>query len=178
MPKRVRPDKIAAREPRPPGAAARGGGLPADHGIPPNRFNPHCWIVGEPSIGEGTWIGAFTLIDGQGGLTIGRGCDISSGAQILTHSTVRRCLTGRAHAAVDRKPTVIEECVFIGSGAVVLMGSCIGHHSVIGAGAVVLEDSVVPPYSLVVGVPARVVRSVRDDVEQWTEQARRATSRA
>ena len=60
----------------------------ADHGIPPNRFNPHCWITGEPEIGEKTWIGAFTLIDGLGGLKIGRGCDISSGVQILTHSTV------------------------------------------------------------------------------------------
>jgi acetyltransferase-like isoleucine patch superfamily enzyme len=37
-------------------------------------------------------------------------------------------------------------------------------HSVIGAGAVVLEDSVIPPYSLVAGVPARIVRSIRSEV--------------
>ena len=41
------------------------------------------------------------------------------------------------------------------------MGSRVGHHSVIGAGAVVLEDTVIPPYSLVVGVPARIVRDLR-----------------
>jgi acetyltransferase-like isoleucine patch superfamily enzyme len=138
-----------------------------DHGIPPNRFNPHCWITGEPVIGEGTWIGAYTLIDGQGGLTIGRGCDISSGAQILTHSTVRRCLTGRRYGRVDRRPTVIEDHVFVGTNAVILMGSHIGHHCVIGAGAVVLEDTVIPPYSLVVGVPGGVVRDLRDEIEQW-----------
>jgi acetyltransferase-like isoleucine patch superfamily enzyme len=137
------------------------------HGIPANRFNPHCWITGSPEIGEGTWIGAFTLIDGQGGLTIGRGCDISTGAQILTHSTVRRCVTGRRHPHVDRKPTVLEDHVFIGSGAVILMGARLGHHSVIGAGAVVLEDTVIPPYSLVVGVPARVVRNLKADIEEW-----------
>jgi len=34
------------------------------HGIAPNSYNPHCWIVGEPKIGKGTWIGAFCVIDG------------------------------------------------------------------------------------------------------------------
>jgi acetyltransferase-like isoleucine patch superfamily enzyme len=86
-----------------------------NHGIPANRYNAHCWITGTPTIGEGTWIGAFTLIDGQGGLTIGRGCDVSSGAQILTHSTVRRCLTERRYNRVERVPTVIEDYVFIGT---------------------------------------------------------------
>src|SRR5262249_55920146 len=95
---------------------------PGWHGIPPNRDNPHRWITGPPRIGEGTWIGAFTLIDGQGGLTIGRGCDISSGAQLLTHSTVRRCLSERRHNQVDRMPTVLEDHVFVGTNAVVLMG--------------------------------------------------------
>ncbi|MBM4068000.1 MAG: acyltransferase [Planctomycetes bacterium] len=138
-----------------------------EHGLPRNRFNPHCWITGEPEIGAGTWIGAFTLIDGQGGLKIGRGCDISSGAQILTHSTVRRCLTERGYDKVDRRPTVLEDHVFVGTNAVVLMGSHIGHHSVIGAGAVVLENSVIPPYSLVVGVPGRVIRELQGDIEKW-----------
>jgi acetyltransferase-like isoleucine patch superfamily enzyme len=141
----------------------------AGHGIPPNRFNAHCWITGQPEIGEGTWIGAFTLIDGQGGLTIGRGCDISSGAQILTHSTVRRCVTEKRYPHVDRQPTVIEDFVFVGTNAVILMGSRIGHHSVIGACAVVLEGTVIPPYSLVVSVPARVVRNLRNEIEQWSK---------
>jgi acetyltransferase-like isoleucine patch superfamily enzyme len=137
------------------------------HGIPPNRYNPHAWMTGTPEIGEGTWIGAFTLIDGQGGLKIGRGCDISTGAQLLTHSTVRRCLTERRYNQVDRKPTVIEDYVFIGTNAVILMGSHIGHHSIVAAGAVVLEDTVIPPFSLVVGVPARRVRDIRAQVDEW-----------
>jgi acetyltransferase-like isoleucine patch superfamily enzyme len=150
---------------------------PEVHGIPANRFNPHCWITGTPEIGEGTWIGAFTLIDGQGGLTIGRGCDVSTGAQILTHSTVRRCLTERRFPRVERRPTVIEDHVFIGSGAVILMGTRIGHHSAIGAGAVVLEDTIIPPYSLVLGVPARVVRSLKDEIEEWERTGSASQSR-
>lgn len=136
--------------------------------LPPNPYNPFCWIAGEPEIGEGTWIGAFTLIDGLGGLKIGKGCNISSGAQVLSHSTARRCVTERKHPEVDKKPTELGDFVFIGANAVIQMGAKIGDHSIVGAGAVVLEDAVVPPYSLVVGVPARVVRSIRDEVQTWS----------
>src|SRR5882757_577181 len=132
--------------------------------LPENPYHKLAWIAGQPEIGAGTWIGAFTLIDGLGGLKIGRGCNISSGAQILSHSTVRRCVTERKHPHVDKKPTTVGDFVFIGANAVVQMGADIGHHSIVGAGAVVLENAVVPPYSLVVGVPARVVRDIRDEV--------------
>lgn len=137
--------------------------------LPANPYNPFAWIAGEPEIGESVWIGAFTLIDGLGGLKIGRGCNISSGAQILSHSTARRCVTERKLPDVDRKPTELGEFVFVGANAVVQMGARIGHHSIVGAGAVVLEDTVVPPYSLVVGVPARVVRDIRGEIEQWSQ---------
>lgn len=145
--------------------------LPFDHGLPDNRYNRHAWIIGDPQIGEGTWIGAFTLIDGQGGLTIGKGCDISAGARIMTHTTVRRCLTERKYPYVDRSPTVLEDHVFVGSNAVILKGCRIGHHSIIGAGAVVLEDTIIPPYSMVVGVPGRVTRDLRDQVDDWIAAA-------
>lgn len=139
-------------------------------GIPANSYNDHCWITGEPDIGEGTWIGPFTLIDGQGGLVIGKGVNVSTGASILTHNTVKRCVSERAYDNVDRAPTVVEDYVFVGENAVILMGSRIGHHSVIGAGAVVLENSVIPPFSLVVGVPARIVRSIEQEIEEWKRE--------
>jgi acetyltransferase-like isoleucine patch superfamily enzyme len=132
--------------------------------LPANQYNPHCWIAGKPKIGKGTWIGAFTLIDGLGGLTIGKGCNISSGAQIYSHSTVLRCVTAGKHKAVDYKATAVGDFVFLGANSVVLKGSKIGDHSVIGAGAVILENSVIPPYSLVAGVPARVIRNIRKEI--------------
>jgi acetyltransferase-like isoleucine patch superfamily enzyme len=136
--------------------------------LPSNPYNPLCWITGTPEIGEGTWIGAFTLIDGLGGLRIGRGCNISSGAQILSHSTVKRCVSERRYPTVDTRKTEIGDYVFVGSNAVVQMGCTVGDHSVIGAGAVVLEGTTIPPYSLVVGVPARVDRSIKDEIASWT----------
>ena len=137
--------------------------------LPSNPYNPFCWVAGTPEIGEGTWIGAFTLIDGLGGLKIGRGCNVSSGAQILSHSTVRRCVTERKHPEADYKPTEVGDYVFVGANAVIQMGAKVGHHSVIGAGAVVLEDTVIPPYSLVVGVPARIERDLRDEITRWSQ---------
>lgn len=130
--------------------------VPSWHHLPPNPYNPHAWIVGEPDIGPGCWIGAFTVIDGSGGLVIGERCDVSAGAQIYTHSTVRRVLTDGG-ADIDRAPTRIGAHVHVGAGAIVLMGATIGDHCVIGAGAVVPQFAEVPPWSLVVGVPGRVV---------------------
>lgn len=121
--------------------------------LPANPFNPHAWVSGEPEIGAGTWIGAFTVIDGSGGLRIGAGCDISSGAQIYTHSSVRRCVSGRAFPTVERAPVRIGDHVFVGAGAIVNMGVTIGDHSVVAAGAVVTRN--VPAFTVVAGVPAR-----------------------
>jgi acetyltransferase-like isoleucine patch superfamily enzyme len=139
------------------------GGIPA-YGLPANPYNPHAWISGDPVIGEGTWIGAFTVIDGSGGLTIGKGCDISCGAQIYTHSTARRCVSGRAYEQIDRAPVRIGDRVFIGANATIMMGVTIGDSAVIGAGAVVTRD--VPPRTVVRGVPARAVAAVDVDGAQ------------
>lgn len=127
-------------------------------GFPENPYNPHAWIIGEPVVGEGTWIGAFTLIDGSGGLQIGSGCDISSGVHIYTHSSAKRCVSGRRHPEVERRPVTIGDRVFIGANAVINMGVMIGDESVIGAGAVVTAD--VPARTIVAGVPARPIGTV------------------
>jgi len=125
--------------------------------VPTNPYNPLAWFVGEPTIGEGTWIGPFCLIDGSGGLVIGRACNIAGGVHIYTHSSARRCVTDR-NVALERSPVSIGDCTFIGANAVILMGVTIGDHCIIGAGSVVSID--LPDHSVAVGVPARVVGRV------------------
>ena len=57
---------------------------------------------------------------------------------------------------------VIENHALVGIGAVVLNGARIGRESLVGAGALVTEGKVIPPRSLVVGSPARVIRTLSD----------------
>lgn len=131
-----------------------------EHGIPENKYNKHAWIIGDVSIGERTWIGAFTLLDGtHSRLVVGKGCNVASGAQIITHSTIRRCISEGRINKIDASPVEIGDYCFIGTNAAILKGAKIGHHSVIGAGCVVSEDMEIPPYSIVVGVPGKIVGS-------------------
>jgi acetyltransferase-like isoleucine patch superfamily enzyme len=127
-------------------------------GLPLNQYNAHAWLLGDPDIGPGTWIGAFAVIDGSGGLVIGAGCDISSGVHIYTHSSVRRCVSGRRFPEVERRSTRIGDRVFLGANAVVNMGVTIGDEAVVAAGAVVTRD--VAARTVVAGVPARLVADV------------------
>jgi acetyltransferase-like isoleucine patch superfamily enzyme len=127
------------------------------------EFNDFCIIVGEPQIGAETWVGYFTLLDGSGGLKIGRHCCISSGVQIYTHDTVRWTIENLRkdhvnYSHVDRAPVKIGENVYVGANAVILKGVTIGDQCVIGAGAVVTRS--LPPRSVAVGVPARIAGHV------------------
>ncbi|HLZ48795.1 MAG TPA: gamma carbonic anhydrase family protein [Candidatus Limnocylindria bacterium] len=67
--------------------------------------------------------------------------------------------------------SVIENNVLIGQASVLVGGCVIGTGSIIGAGAVVREQMTVPPHSLVVGVPGRVVREAKPEDERWTVRA-------
>ena len=131
--------------------------FPNGHGgLPANTYHPHAWFVDEPKIGEGSWIGAFCVIDGSGGLKIGKNCNVSAGSQIYTHSTVARCVS-EGKRPIERASTSLGDHVYVGAGAVILMGSDIGDHCVMAGGAVVPEGTTAPAFSLLRGVPAEIV---------------------
>ena len=114
---------------------------------------PNATLLGKKlSVGDGTWIGFYCLVDAQmARLEIGKDCDISSGAHIYTHSTHLRC-TERGKKVVG--PVTLGDRVFVGANSVILPGTKIGHHSIVGALSVVKGEF--PPYSLIVGAPARL----------------------
>ncbi|MBI4575847.1 MAG: acyltransferase [Planctomycetes bacterium] len=103
-------------------------------------------------IGEGTSIAPFVHVWAGGRVIIGSHCMIGAHAAItsLTHDY----LQPEMHRTMVAKPVVIEDEVWIGSHAVILPGVTIGRGAVVGAGSVVTHD--VPPYGIVVGIPARV----------------------
>jgi len=108
-------------------------------------------------VGKNVWIGPFTLLDGSGGLKIGDNVDISAGAQIYTHDTVKRVLSGGIEEN-EYESTEIGSNIHIGAGSIILKGVSIGHHCVIGAGCVVTKSF--PPYSIIAGVPGRKIGNV------------------
>ena len=78
----------------------------------------------------------------------------------------QRCLGLTLHGCV------VEDHCLIGIGAIVLNGAKIGKGSVVAAGAVVPERMDVPPYSMVMGVPAKVKRGLTEaEKERFRENA-------
>jgi maltose O-acetyltransferase len=97
-------------------------------------------------------------------ITIGEESGLSPGVIVLAHDASMRLHMGCTRIA----RVIIGDRVFVGAGAIILPGTRIGDDSIVGAGAVVRGD--IPPRSLVVGNPARVVSDV-GSVAEWHRQA-------
>lgn len=108
-------------------------------------------------IHPGAQIGKNLFIDHGMGVVIGETAEIGDNVTIY-HGVTLGGIGGEPNK--KRHPTV-EDNVMIGAGAKILGPITIGKGAKIGANAVVLED--VPPYSTVVGIPGKVVKSNRDD---------------
>jgi maltose O-acetyltransferase len=113
--------------------------------------------------GEHLTIGARTFVNyglvalDVAPIAIGDDCQLGPNVQLLTayHPTEPEPRRQKLEAAA---PIVIGDNAWLGGGAIVLPGVTVGANSVVGAGAVVTKD--VPPNSVAVGNPARVVRSL------------------
>ena len=90
------------------------------------------YVFGDVRVGDHTWIGPNTILDGRAGLRIGSTCSISSGVQIYTHDTVLWALSG-AVAAHETEPVSIGDSCYIGPQSVIAKGVTIGDHSVVRA---------------------------------------------
>jgi acetyltransferase-like isoleucine patch superfamily enzyme len=132
-------------------------------------------VIGKVSVGEKTWIGPFTVLDGSGGLEIGSYCSISAGVQIYTHDTVRWALSAGA-SGPERAPTCIGSRCYIGPGTVIGPGVTIGDGCIIGASSLVLHD--IPSGSRAYGTPCRVVGTVEDWERRHARDERTATADA
>ncbi|KQL35089.1 MULTISPECIES: 2,3,4,5-tetrahydropyridine-2,6-dicarboxylate N-acetyltransferase [Bacillaceae] len=105
-------------------------------------------------IGEGTMIDMGAILGGRA--TVGNNCHIGAGA----------VLAGVIEPP-SATPVIVEDDVLIGANAVVLEGCRIGKGAVVAAGAVVTKD--VPPYTVVAGTPAKVIKEIDDKTRSKTE---------
>ena len=115
--------------------------------------------VGDVTIGDNTRIGIHCTIIGP--VCIGNNVNLAQGITVtaLNHNfadTNRRI----DEQGISTNPVVIGDDVWIGANAVILPGVTIGRHVVVAAGAVVTRD--VPSYCVVAGVPAKVIKEVRE----------------
>lgn len=105
-------------------------------------------------IGEGTMIDMNVVVGGRG--TIGKNCHIGAGAVVAG-----------VIEPPSATPVIIEDDVVVGANAVILEGCRVGQGSVVAAGAVVIED--VPPYVVVAGTPARIIKKIDEKTKSKTE---------
>jgi len=99
------------------------------------------------AVGENSRLWGYTDIMFPNKVSIGRNCVLATRAAVLTHGVF---------ATLERgKPVSIGDNCYLGYGAIVVPGVSIGDNCVIGAGAVVASD--IPPNSIAVGNPARVI---------------------
>lgn len=114
-------------------------------------------VLGDVTVGDQTWIGPFTVLDGSGGLEIGSHCSISAGVQLYSHDSVQWAISGGTVPMTHAKTTVGDRC-YLGPNTVVAKGVTIGEGCIIGANSVVLHD--IPPHSKAYGNPAQVAGPV------------------
>jgi len=137
-------------------------------------FGNYVFIRSRTTIGRGCRIGSF--VDIEGDVAIGDYVSLQSGCYITRGVIIEdevfcgpRVITMNDKRIVHRRPSLTFERVAprigraarIGGGSVLLPGVTVGANALVGAGSVVTRD--VPEGAIVVGNPARVIGSVRDE---------------
>lgn len=109
-------------------------------------------------MGENCSINPYVVLYGHGGLTIGDNVLIAAHTVVIPSNHIFK----DPHVLIrfqdeTKKGIVIEDDVWIGAGCQILDGIIIGKGAVVGAGSVVTKD--VPPYVVVAGVPAKIIKN-------------------
>jgi carbonic anhydrase/acetyltransferase-like protein (isoleucine patch superfamily) len=130
--------------------------------IDPTAFvHADAFVFGDVTLGARVSVWPTAVIRGDTGrIVIGDDSNVQDGTVIHVDHGVPTTVGRRvaiAHRAIVHGSTVENDCL-IGMGAILLNGVVIGSGSIVGAGALCREGFQVPPNSLVLGVPGRIVR--------------------
>ncbi len=126
-------------------------------------------VIGNVKLGNqvSVWFGAVLRADADK-VEIGNGSNIQENAVIHVDPGFptfigENCIIG--HGAIVHGATLANN-VLVGMHATILNGAKIGEFSIIAAGAVVPENMQIPPYSLVMGVPAKVIKPISEQQKE------------
>jgi carbonic anhydrase/acetyltransferase-like protein (isoleucine patch superfamily) len=128
--------------------------------------HPAATVIGDVRLGYrvSVWPGAVVRGD-TASITVGDESNIQDGAIVHVDHGVPTTIGARvaiAHGAIVHGATIEDDCM-IAIGAIVLNRVHVGRGSIVAAGALCPEGMQIPPNSLVMGVPARVVRQTTPD---------------
>ncbi len=144
-----------------PGGITIGEGTNLMHGTIFHVFNYRGLPQAGIFVGKNCFFGEYTCIRGQGGVHIGDGVYTGTQVQIAAvnhvYSDPDKYIKDQG---ITAEGITIEDDVWLASNVVVVDGVTIGKGSVVGAGAVVNKN--LPPYSVAVGIPARVIKDRRN----------------
>ena len=120
--------------------------------------------MGDIIIGDNSSVTSRVKLVGP--VTLGKMVTIGSGAQItgLVHN-FENIETPIKYQGCYTSKTVVEDDVWIGGNSVIIQGITIGTHCIIASGSVVTKD--VPPYSVVAGNPARIIKQYNHSNQKW-----------
>lgn len=124
------------------------------------------YVIGNVTLGEGSsiWYGAVARGD-IAPITIGKFSNIQDNATVHVETSIPTFIgdyTVVGHNAIVHGCTVGNNCL-IGMGSIILNGAVIGDNCIIGAGSMVTENKTIPPNSMVIGIPGKVVRQVTEE---------------
>lgn len=132
--------------------------------------HPQATVTGNVIIGKDVYIGPGAAIRGDwGGIVIEDGCNVQENCTIHMFPGVTVRLHESAHighGAIIHGATIGSNAM-IGMNAVIMDNVEIGAESIVGALAFVKADTIIPPRSLVVGNPAKIVKTVSDEMIAW-----------
>ena len=139
-------------------------------GVHPDAFiHPEAFVCGDVTLGARASVWPMAVIRADSApVTIGESSNVQDGVVIHVDPGLPCTIGARVtigHRAIVHGATVEDDCL-IGMGAVVLNRVVVGRGSLIGAGAVCSEGMVIPPSSLVLGVPGKVVRSIDETLRE------------
>ncbi|MDJ0723044.1 MAG: glycosyltransferase [Desulfobacterales bacterium] len=124
----------------------------------------------ELRIGDGTQIELDAHIGAARSVRIGKKVMIAGRVTILDHDHgYRNPLQPPIDQPLDIAPIVIEDGAWLGENAVICKGVTIGRHAVVGTNSVVTRN--VPPWGVVAGAPARLIKYYNHGTETWVESA-------
>jgi carbonic anhydrase/acetyltransferase-like protein (isoleucine patch superfamily) len=133
--------------------------MPTIH--PTAYLHPAAHVIGDVTLAARVSVWPTAVLRGDtAAITVGEDSNVQDGAIVHVDMGVPCTIGARVaigHRAIVHGATVSDDCL-IGMGAILLNRVVVGSGSIIGAGAVCREGMEIPPDSLVVGVPARVIR--------------------